>query len=160
MNALGYHIRIRLNDDRVIASTPAAQRTLARVVLCQARWCCLLVFALADTHLHLLVACSRKEAGKLARRIEIQLSHQLDLSVGFTPAYIVPIRDGRHFYNTFYYILNQNRHHQLESDPLREATNLWDLLGLRVVGRYSALEAGLCRGDQTRAFRWPIGVAA
>ena len=41
-------------------------------------------------------------------------------------------------YNTFTYILQQDRRHGLDLDPFRDASNLPDLLGLRLLGRYTA----------------------
>ncbi|MBN1947015.1 MAG: hypothetical protein JW797_15175 [Bradymonadales bacterium] len=137
MTAMAQHIRLRLKDDREIAPTVQERRVVARSVLTVARRFGLLVFGLADTHLHLLVACALALAMQLARRIEVSLHHRLALDVGFASAYAEPIRDNKHLYNTLDYILGQSRRHNLSWDPLREATNLPDLLGTRLVGSYT-----------------------
>ena len=129
---------LRLRDDRVIALDLAARRTLARTVLKAGRSCGLLAFRAADTHLHLEVACSRPEAGGLARRLEIALVRALRLAVGFSPAHIRPVIDQQHLHNTFWYVLRQEQHHGTEADPHHEASNLGDLLGLRPLGAYTA----------------------
>lgn len=137
---LGYFIRIRARDDRVLAPIPEEKRVLARVVLNQGRETHLLAFGLADNHLHIEAACNRVVAGELARRIELSLGRRLNVDAGFQPARVDPIKDGRHLYNAFKYALGQDRRHDLDNDPLREASILPDLLGLRVLGRYAAAD--------------------
>ena len=56
---------LRLRDDRVIAPTTAARRTLAGVVLGLGREPGLLAFSGADTHVHLLVACDRADSARI-----------------------------------------------------------------------------------------------
>ena len=136
--AIAQHIVLRLADSRVVAPSSAARRLVARVVLEQGRGDGLLAFGLADTHQHLLVACSREAAGQLARRVEISLVRRLGLEVGFAPAHVEPVVDGRHLGRAFPYVLKQCAHHGLEWDPLHEGSNLPDLLGLRLLGAYSA----------------------
>lgn len=135
---LGYHLILRLRDDRVIASDTASLRMLARVVFEQTRGLGLLAFRLVDTHLHLEVLCSRRQAGELVRRLEIALVRRLKLPVGFDVPRIKPIADQHHLARTFFYILRQDEHHGYEGDAFFEASNLPDLLGLRVLGRESA----------------------
>ena len=137
--ALGQHIVVRLADSRVIAPAAVERRRVARSVLELCRGHELLAFGLADTHLHLLVACDREAAGQLARRVEISLAQRLCLDVRFVPAYFKSVDDGRHLYRAFTYVLEQSTHHGLEWDPLHEASNLPDLLGLRVLGAYTAV---------------------
>ena len=57
MPPLAHHLMLRLRDDRVIAATTAARRTLAGVVLGVGRELGLLAFSGADTHVHRLAAC-------------------------------------------------------------------------------------------------------
>jgi hypothetical protein len=136
---LGQHICLRLADNRVIAPTPHERRVVASVVLEQGRAFDLLAFGLADTHPHLLTPRSREEAGELARRVEISLVRRLHLEVGFAEPYFKPILDGSHLNRAFTYVLEQNPHHGLEWDPLHEASNLPDLLGMREIGAYTAV---------------------
>src|SRR5262245_5666905 len=131
--AIGYLLMLRLQDDRVIAPSPAERRLLARTVLRMTRRCFLLVFALVDTHVHLEVArCTREAAGELARRIELSLGRLLELPVGFERARVKTIVDQAHLAAAFRYTLRQDRHHGVDVDPLRDATSLPDLLGMRV----------------------------
>jgi hypothetical protein len=136
--ALGQHLVFRLADNRVIAPSPEERRQVARALLELARQAELLAFGLADTHLHLLAGCAREAAGQLARRVEISLVQRLSLEVGFVPAYLKPVDEGNHLYRAFTYVLEQTTHHGLSWDPLHEASNLPDLLGMRLLGAYTA----------------------
>lgn len=142
MNDLGYHIRMSLADGRVIATSSSMHRRLARSVLAAGESKCLLSFRSADTHLHLAAGCSRVEAGALVRVIGFSLHHQLELPVGFTQSYFEPIRDQRHLNNAFWYDFRQDERHGIDIDPHAEASNLPDLLGLRLIGRYTAVNVG------------------
>lgn len=135
---LGYHLCLKLDDNRVIAPTPAERRVVASTILEHGERFDLLAFGLADTHPHLLAPRPREDAGELARRVEISLVKRLKLDVGFARPYFKPVVDGSHLNRAFIYILEQNAHHGLEWDPLHEASNLPDLLGLRDLGRYTA----------------------
>jgi hypothetical protein len=136
--ALGYHIGFKLEDERVIARTDGERRILARTLLEQGRRCGLFVFGAADNHLHAGVAASRREAGAFAHRVECSLRHRLALPVSFQPAHLKPIADQRHAYSVFRYCLRQEGHHGTSCDPFYDASNLPDLLGLRVVGAFTA----------------------
>jgi len=98
----------------------------------------LLAFRAADTHLHLLVLCDRRAAGQLARRIEIALTMAGEVDGAGFAAVFHPVRDGRHLTNAFWYILRQHERHELQVDVWGEASNLPDLIGLRVTGWRSA----------------------
>lgn len=149
---LGYHLMIRLQDDRVLAPNPSDRRKLAVAVLRAARSSRLLSFGAADNHLHAAVVGDRREAGELARRIEIALHHRLHLPVCFERARLKAIVDQHHLASTFRYALSQERHHGTALDPLFDATNLPDLLGLRVVGGYT--------GEHVRSYLPRVGRAA
>lgn len=133
---IGYHLCMRLRSDAVIAPTAEERRIVARSVLekSAALQAGLLAFGLADTHLHSENACDRRVAGELAERIELSLDRRLGKGCGFAPVYIKPIEDARHLYSAFRYILRQQQRHGIDTDPLREASNLPDLLGLRLLG--------------------------
>ena len=138
---LGYHVRLRLTDDGVIASTPGERRVLARVVIAQGQAHNLLAFGLADNHLHIVVARDDPASTvELARRIELSLGRRLPLSATFQRAYLRPVEDARHLYNAFAYALRQDQRHDLGCDPTRDATNLPDLLGLRVLGAMTRIQ--------------------
>lgn len=135
---IGYHVICSLENDSVIAPTIAARRFLARRVLQLGRGVPLLAFNAPDTHLHMEAIAGWARCGKLARDIECSLTKSLQLKVGFREVNRVPIRDQAHLYRCFDYILRQQPHHGLAWDPYREASNLPDLLGLRVLGQYTA----------------------
>jgi hypothetical protein len=137
--ALAYHLMLRLQNGQTIATTPEERRILARTVLGCARDSQLLAFSQADTHLHGASACDRPKAGRLAHDIETSLRWRLRIQVPFAPATIKPIEDVWHLYNTFRYILRQPERHGIALDPLREASNLPDLLGLRLLGSGTAI---------------------
>ncbi len=134
---LGFHLSLRLADDRVIAPSAEARREVAAAVLKVGREAELLAFGLADTHLHLLAACDRGAAGRLAWRVELSVQARLRPKVGFDPPRWWPVRDQRHLGRAFPYVLSQD-HHGAFRDPFRDGTNLPDLLGLRLIGRYTA----------------------
>jgi hypothetical protein len=137
VRALGQHLILRLWDNRVVAQTPEERRIVASSVLRLAKNDELLSFGIPDTHLHMNTADQERAAGQLARRVEISLRQRLRLDVRFTPARPEPILDQRHLGNAFWYVLRQNERHELDWDPYHEASNLPDLLGLRVLGRYT-----------------------
>ena len=97
----------------------------------------LLAMALADSHLHIEALCDRVAAGRFAHGIEASIKQRLRLPVGFAQYAPEPIGDHRHLRNTFKYILTQQSRHGLRADPLFEASNVPDLLGLRLLGRYT-----------------------
>ena len=73
-------------DGRVLATTPATRRILARSVLELGRDAELLAFAQPDNHLHAIAPRDESACNELARRIEISLSRVLSLPVRFAPA--------------------------------------------------------------------------
>lgn len=134
---IGHHIIMNLWDKRVIARSDPARRTVSRCVHTVAREHELLAYGLVDNHLHALNAEDWDRCGKLARKIEVSIKLSLKLPVGFAPVYRKPIIEQDHLYNTFYYDLRQQDRHGVTIDPLHEASNLPDLLGLRLFGSYT-----------------------
>lgn len=125
---------MRLEDDRPIATSSAALRTVARVVLEQGECRGLLGFGTADDHLHaLLAAVTRATAGCFARYVESALRQGLRLGAGFQRARFIPVRDQRHAYNALNYVHRQDSRHDLHRDVMRDGTSLPELLGLRVI---------------------------
>lgn len=136
--ALGENIRCRLRNDGPIATTVEARRLVARTVLEIGRPFELLSFRLVDTHLH--AAKGGEEGGaEFARRLEGALTKRLGLELGFERVRVDPVQDIWHLYRLFTYVLKQGSRHGVgHLDPLFEATNLPDLLGLRTLGLYTA----------------------
>lgn len=130
---IGFHLVLRLTDDRVIARTPAERRLLARVVYEIGDRYGLLAFGAADTHLHIVIVGSRRAAGLFARYVATSLRWQLELAAQFEPCRIRPINDQRHLENAVRYVFNQEQHHGIDADPLFEASSLPELLGMRAL---------------------------
>lgn len=128
---LGWHLTIRLRDDRVITPSRSARRRAVRIVIEQARACEMIAFHIADTHIHVLVLCDRAEAGKLARRIELAIGWGLPRA--FSRARLEPLRDQAHLRNAFDYVLRQAEHHGVLSDPFHDGSAVLDVLGLRAI---------------------------
>lgn len=130
---IGFHVTLRLEDSRPLATTLAAIRTVARVVLVQGEKRGLLAFGTADDHVHAELATDRASAGAFALYVETSLRNRLGIAARLEPARIRPLRDQKHAYNTFHYVHRQDERHELERDLTREGTSLPDLLGLRVL---------------------------
>jgi len=99
----------------------------------------LVAFRWGDTHGHAAVICDAARAAELARRIESALKQVLGLPVSFAPVELTPIRDIWHLKNVVRYILRQDSHHGIEQDRFHEASNLLDLLGIRITGASTAV---------------------
>ncbi len=134
MISLGQHIRIRLESDRLLHCSDRQRRSLVRAVHKTAKPWCYLSFGCAGTHLHLVVRCTRREAGELARRLEISLQLRHGYGGPFLRVHRVELQDQRHLFNAALYDMRQREHHQLASDPYLEATSAPDLLGARILG--------------------------
>jgi hypothetical protein len=139
MDPLGYQLVMRLRRDRNIATTVEARRLIARTILRVAREFPLVAFRWGDTHGHAAVICNAALAAELARRIESALKQVLGLPISFAPVDLTPIHDIWHLKNVVRYILCQDSHHGFTHDPFHEASNLLDLLGIRVIGAWTAL---------------------
>ncbi len=137
MSPLGWHVMIRLSDDRVLAPDTPTRRLLARLVLRAAEPFTLLAFRAADTHLHMEMVGSRGEAGRLAWLVELAWQARSRPGVPFNRPRIKPIHDQHYLRTCFRYVLDQERHHGIELDPFHDASNLPDLLGLRVLGAWT-----------------------
>lgn len=150
MTELGWHLMHRLADDRPFICSVTDIRRAARIVLERGRDYELLAFGLADNHLHTLVACERRRAGRFAQVVETALHKRLQLDAPFAPFFPEPVLRQAHLYNTFRYCIRQDEHHRLNRDPFREGTNLPELLGLRAL---DAWNVGLVRSHLPRISR-------
>lgn len=84
--AIGFHVTLRLADDRPIATSVADLRVLARVVLEQGEARGLVAFGAADNHLHAMLVSDRVNAGAFAHYVETSLRWRLRLRVPFEGA--------------------------------------------------------------------------
>jgi hypothetical protein len=131
---IGWHIGLRLADDRVIAGTAEERRILARIVSRHGSRAALAAWRAADTHLHAQLFCDRGGVGGFTQRVASAARIELALPVPMRMTFIKPLKDQWHAQHTHGYILTQEEHHGLRSDPFHEASNLPDLLGMRMIG--------------------------
>ncbi len=139
---LGFQIRIRLKDDRVIASERWQRRVVLRNALRLGRPHSLLCASLSPKALHLLAMCGRKEAGRLAHSLESSLRQQLRLPLGFRSQYPEAIQNPRHLRGCFRHILTANPRYDPGWDPFLEASTAPDLLEARLLGRHTREAVG------------------
>jgi len=134
---VGFHVIMRLWDSRAIASTQRAWRSIAVSFLTVGGPYPLLAFRAVDSHIHALVTCARDDAGEFARRVEISMQRRITPGVAFSEVHCVPVVDQRNLSSVFWYVLDNARRHRCEVDPLFEASNLQDLLGMRILGEWT-----------------------
>jgi hypothetical protein len=149
--AIAHHIILRLADDRVMARNVAERRRLARCVLRVGRGYRLLAFRAADNHIHIEAACGELDARRFAWRAQLSMSRALRLPVSFARPRIKPIVDQAHLRSCFHYVLRQEDRHGLRSDRLFDASNLPDLLGMRLTGNYTCNNVGTLLPRVTKA---------
>lgn len=133
VQALGWHVTMRLADSRVITPEVGERRVAAFSLLELAASFGVIAFHIVDTHIHALVVGTRERAGMFARRIEGTLQARLQLGCPFESARFSPVSDQLRLASTLAYVLDQAARHQLVNDPLHEGSSLPDLVGLRVV---------------------------
>ncbi len=127
---------LRLADDRVIAPDRAARRRIAARFARFGRAGGLLVFRVADTHIHLVAVGARATVTRMVRAVELGLRADLSLTVRWDQARYVPIRDQHHLERAFHYALRNEARHGLQMDVLQDGSALADLLGLRISALY------------------------
>jgi hypothetical protein len=133
--ALAFHLTLRLEDDRAIARDSHERRVVARVLLQRAAAVRLLGFFVADTHVHVLVACDRRRAGSFAQAVEAALHARLGLAVRFEAARVRRVNDQGHLTSSFRYVLRQHLRHGLPPHIVVDASSAADVCGLRAVDR-------------------------
>ena len=131
-DALAYHVMLRLDDGRLIAPTGPLMRATARVIYEQGATRGLIAFRVVDTHVHAIVAASRRVAGRFANYTATSLGWRLGLPVAFDHARIRPICTQSHLERAFAYVLRQAERHGTHLDPAHEGSSVPDLVGLRI----------------------------
>ncbi len=134
MDALAWHLMLRLDDQRVIAPSVSARRALARTVHKIGASRNLVAFRGSDTHIHVLVLGGRADAGRTVQALACSLERALQPHATFDRARIQPVEHQSHLVNAAEYILRQDQHHGFDTDPVQDASILPDLLGLRMLG--------------------------
>ncbi len=136
MSFLGQHVRTRLESDRLLHCSVAQRRGLVRAVHKTTRPWPVLAFGCAGVHLHLVAKASWRDAGELARRLEISLQLRHDYGSPFLKVHRKGLEDQHHVFASAMYDMRQREHHDLASDPFLEATSAPDLLGARLIGAH------------------------
>ena len=133
MSTLGFHLVLRLGDDRVIAPSRAQRRLWARRLCALSRTFPILAWKLADTHLHLLLVGDAATAVELVRRLRIWVSTALQPGVPLELQRRKPLAGQSHIEAAFHYVLRQDDHHGVETDTHQDCSAVLDILGLRVL---------------------------
>jgi len=128
------HLIFRACDSRVLAPSIVARRALARAFVEAGARHRLFVFGAADTHVHAVVLHPPGRDGVAAHALALALRGAVGLEVPLQRTARFPVTDQRHLAHVFTYVLNQARHHGVDTDPWLEATALPELLGLRPGG--------------------------
>lgn len=128
---LAHHVTMRLSTGRVLCCTAASRRRAARALYEQGEPHGLLSFRVADTHMHVLLACDRTAAGIFARLVETSLRARLSTPEPFEPARFTPVLDQSHLGSTFRYVMRQEKRHGTLADPFHDGSSLPDLIGAR-----------------------------
>jgi len=124
------------SSDRRHAFADHAVRLVVVHVLVRIAGPVALLWCVVDDHLHLVVACTRAEAGRLAQRLSLALAAAVP-EAGLDPARICAVQDRRHLYTLVPYVLTQTWKHGLPGHPGRwEASCFADLIGARVLSGY------------------------
>ena len=132
MLPLGFHLAFRLRDDRVLAPSVAARRSLAHTLARLAEAFPVLAWRVVDTHLHVLGRFSEAQVAELARRLRLALA-RAHPGVPLLLSLCKPVHDQWHLAEAFTYVLRQDARHGVASDPLQEGSSVLDVLGLRVL---------------------------
>lgn len=133
--SLAWHLTLRTENGAPLATTVGELRALARLVLAVGAAYGLFVFRVPDNHLHAGLRCPREQAGRFAQRVASSLAQTGRV---LEPARIRAIDSQAHLEHVVDYVLRQDLRHATRLDPLAEASNLPDLLGLRVLGAHTA----------------------
>ncbi len=130
---LGHHLVFRLQDDRVFAPSRALRRRFAYVFARLAHDFPLLAWRVVDTHVHVLGLFDSAAVDEFARRLRIHLTG-LHPGVPLLLSRRIPIQNQWHLAEAFGYVLRQDEHHGVASDPHQEGSAVVDLLGMRLLG--------------------------
>ncbi|MFZ5476214.1 MAG: hypothetical protein ACOZNI_05510 [Myxococcota bacterium] len=130
---LGFHLILRLGDDRVIAPSHAERLRVARQLARYAREFPILAWKLADTHLHVVLLGDASVVDELVRRLRIWFTNAVRPGVPLEVQRKKPIRSQSHLEAAIRYALGQDAHHGVETDRYQDASSVVDTLGLRVL---------------------------
>ena len=127
--AVGWHVNFKLGGREVLAPSRSWRLVFVNRMAHFAPRVELLTFCLAGDHGHVVVLGPRP--GAFVHALECSLRWHLDLAKPFRRAWFEPVETHRHLSSAFHYCLGQVARHGLAADPVREASNLPDLIGAR-----------------------------
>ncbi len=133
VSSFGFHLILRLGDDRVIAPSRVLRRRWASELCALAREFDVIAWKLADTHLHIVVLGTLTRAEELIRRLRIWVSAALRPGVPLEVQRTKPLAGQSHLESAFFYVLRQDDHHGVETDLHQDSSAVLDVLGLRVL---------------------------
>ena len=137
MSPIAWHVSLVLDPKTSTLDDPASCRLLSRTMLDCGEPFGLLAFRVHDHTLRALVQASESATQDFARHLRICLAHRMELATDFRKVRLSPVRGRQQLYWQLLHVL---RGPALPShDVLAEASNLHDLLALRVVGRTTRL---------------------
>lgn len=137
MSPIAWHVSLALDPKTCSLDDPASCRLLARTMLECGEPFGLLAFRVHDHTLRVLVQASQSSTQDFARHLRICLAHRMDLGSDFQRVRLSAVVGPQQLYWQLLHVL---RGPALPvHDPLAEASNLHDLLGLRVIGRATRL---------------------
>lgn len=131
-HAFAHHITAKLVVERALAQTPAELCRATNILFKHGEARGLVLLRFVDTHLHAIVASSRREAGMFARVAECALRKILHIPFAFDGARIRPIESMGHAFNAFRYGFTQGARHSTSFDEAHDGSSLPELLGMRI----------------------------
>jgi hypothetical protein len=133
MAPLAYQLCIALDPSTSGLEDPAACRLLARTVLECGEPFGLLAFRATTDELRALVEGPKDAAENFARHLRICLAHRMEIGTDFQTVRFSAVDGPRQLRWQLMFILRGPA--RVEVDVLAEASNLLDLVGLRLIGR-------------------------
>jgi len=126
-----WHLRFSSDGRHPLFPSERARRA-AVVVLVRHAGPFLIAFGIVDDHLHVVVVCSRRRAGKLRRAILLGLRPIAGL--GFEPSFFRPVESRGHLLRLMGYSIEQPKKHGLQAHPaLWSGSSFSDLVGARLI---------------------------
>ncbi len=149
-----WHLRFSSDGRHPLFPEETARRAAVLLIVSRAApW--LVVFGMADDHAHVVVACSRAQAGKVSRSIVMGL--RPIAGIRFEPPYIKPVEDRAHLKRLVEYCIEQPVKHGLAVHPAVWSGSCFsDVVGARFIE-----EGALCLSEALPRYRpWEAWVAS
>lgn len=138
---LTFHLTFATRGRQPVAPTEEIRRALVRVIV-RIAGKFLVLFCVVDDHVHVVVLCKRKQAGRLAQSLVLALRAASPVRV--READITPVSSREHMVELVGYVLTQSDHHGLATPmPLWSGSCFADLMGARLIPgwRFNIVEA-------------------